>query len=44
MWVFGKDYNDIDLYIKISVSNRALCISFHEAEYPLNFPFKTQEK
>lgn len=44
MWVFGKDYNDIDLYIKISVSNRALCISFHEAEYPLNFPFRTQEK
>ncbi len=44
MWVFGKDYNDIDLYIKISVSNRALCISFHEAEYPLNFPFKPQEK
>ena len=42
MWVFGKDYNDTDIYIKISVSNRALCISFHEAEYPLNFPFKTQ--
>ena len=42
MWVFGKDYNDTDIYIKISVSNRALCISFHEAEYPLKFPFKTQ--
>lgn len=40
MWVFGKDYNGVDLYIKISVSKRALCISFHKAAYKLPLPFK----
>lgn len=42
MWVFGKDYNNVDLYIKISVSDRALCISFHKAAYQLPFPFKSR--
>lgn len=40
MWVFGKDYHGVDIYIKISVSDRALCISFHKAERPMPFPFK----
>ena len=41
MWVFGKDYNGTELYIKITIlRNNALCISFHEAEHPINYPFK----
>lgn len=43
MWVFGKDYNGTELYIKISMgdpNDKTICISFHEAEHPLNYPFK----
>lgn len=43
MWVFGKTYKKKELYIKISmgVSNaRVICISFHEAEFPLKYPFR----
>ena len=46
LWVFGKDYYGVELYIKITLLNggTALCISFHEAEHPLNYPFKTKEE
>lgn len=41
MWVFGKTYNGVEIYIKISIiKKKALCISFHEAERPIKYPFK----
>lgn len=43
MWVFGRDFNEKELYIKISLGapgTNTICISFHEAEHPLNYPFK----
>jgi hypothetical protein len=43
MWVFGKEVNDREVYIKISMgieNNRAVCISFHIAEYPMKYPYK----
>ena len=43
MWVFGKDYDGTELYIKISMGrpgSNTICISFHEAEHPLNYPYK----
>lgn len=43
MWVFGNDYDGTELYIKISLGypgTRTICISFHEAQHPLNYPFK----
>lgn len=43
MWVFGKDYDGAELYIKISLGisgSNTICISFHEAEHPLKYPFK----
>ncbi|MCC8117574.1 MAG: toxin [Bacteroidales bacterium] len=43
MWVFGKTYKNTNLYIKISLgrpNSKTICISFHEAEFPLTFPFK----
>ena len=43
MWVFGKDHNYIEIYIKISVAERSLCISFHEAERPMQYPFRKEE-
>lgn len=45
LWVFGKDHEGTELYIKITViPHRALCISFHEAEHPMKYPFKTKKK
>lgn len=46
MWVFGKDYDDTELYIKISMgaeNDRTICISFHASEYKLEYPFKKDD-
>ena len=43
MWVFGKEIKKQEVYIKISMgfaSQSVICISFHIAEYKMNFPFK----
>ena len=43
MWVFGKDVKDIEVYIKITMggfNGRSICISFHRAEHPMNYPLK----
>lgn len=45
MWVFGKQVKGIEVYIKVSMgikNNSAVCISFHPADYPLNYPFKSK--
>ena len=44
MWVFGKDVKGHEVYIKISMglaNSQTICISFHIAEYPLSYPFKS---
>lgn len=43
MWVFGKDVNGVEVYIKITMggfNGRAICISFHRAEHPMTYPLK----
>lgn len=43
MWVFGKDVKKQEVYIKISLghpNSSTICISFHKAERPINYPFK----
>ena len=42
MWIFGKDVKEQEVYIKITLDRgtSALCISFHIAEHPMNYPFK----
>ena len=43
MWVFGKDVKEREVYIKIMISDfggQTICISFHLAERPMNYPFK----
>ena len=46
LWVFGKDYRGTELYIKITIidNGRCLCVSFHEAEHPIIYPFKQKEE
>ena len=43
MWVFGKDVKGHEVYIKITLgypNSSTICISFHIAEHPVNYPFK----
>lgn len=45
MWIFGKQVKKKEVYIKISMgleNNKTVCISFHIAEHPMNYPFKKQ--
>ena len=47
MWVFGKMVKKQEVYIKISMglaNSQTICISFHPAEYPMNYPFKNKSK
>lgn len=47
MWVFGKDVKGREIYIKIMLGcagSQTICISFHIAEHPLSYPFKTVEE
>ena len=47
MWVFGKDVKGREVYIKIMIGGvgcQTICISFHIAEHPLVYPFKTEEE
>lgn len=44
MWVFGKDVNGTEVYIKISMgppNSHTICISFHTAVRPMSYPLKT---
>jgi len=43
MWIFGKVIKGQQVYIKLTISKMtggAVCISFHKAEYPMEFPLK----
>jgi len=43
LWVFGKYVKGQDIYIKITLgieNSNVICISFHIAEHPLNYPYK----
>jgi hypothetical protein len=44
MWVFGKDVKGREVYIKITLgyeNGQTICISFHVAEHPMEYPFKS---
>ena len=43
MWIFGKYIKELEIYIKISMgrpNNSVLCVSFHQAEHPMSYPYK----
>lgn len=43
MWVFGTKVKGIEVYIKISLGSfgtQVICISFHDAEHAMSYPFK----
>jgi hypothetical protein len=45
-WVFGKELNGTEIYIKLKLvtfkngNEKAVCISFHPSEFPMNYPFR----
>jgi hypothetical protein len=44
VWVFGTEYGGLEIFIRLRLVEKgkdvyAICISFHEAEQPLNFPY-----
>lgn len=46
VWIFGKQIGGNLVYIKLKIdvvagNKVAKCLSFHCAEYPLHFPFRT---
>ena len=47
VWVFGKVIKGKEVYIKIFINARLngpnVCISFHIAEHPLNYPLRNLE-
>ena len=45
LWIFGKTIKKQEIYIKLTISKvtgGAICISFHKAEHPMNYPFKEE--
>jgi hypothetical protein len=44
-WIFGVREQGVEIYIKIKIvetshtGEQAVCVSFHEAERPLEYPF-----
>ena len=43
LWVFGCIINRKEVYIKITMGrfgSETICISFHLAEHPMDYPFK----
>lgn len=41
LWEFGYFFNDYELYIKLSLREKnVICISVHEKERPINYPYK----
>ena len=47
MWVFGLRVRGSEVYMKIQViadpPERCVCISFHESERPMHYPFRETE-
>ncbi|HEY5533388.1 MAG TPA: hypothetical protein VIL99_00400 [Ignavibacteria bacterium] len=42
-WEFGVTIKNMEIYIKINIgqmNKRVICISFHEAEFKINYPLK----
>ena len=39
VYVFAKMVKEMMIYIKLKLDREAKCLSFHECEYPVDFPF-----
>ncbi|MGB9781867.1 MAG: hypothetical protein ACPLSY_04040 [Moorellaceae bacterium] len=39
VWIFGTVYGSEEIYIKLKIREKVICLSFHEADYDLNYPY-----
>ncbi len=41
VWIFGQMYNSYEVYIKLKIrpNSRVICLSFHEKEFDLRYPY-----
>ncbi|OIQ59925.1 hypothetical protein [Neomoorella thermoacetica] len=39
VWIFGAVYGTEEIYIKLKIREKVICLSFHEADYELNYPY-----
>jgi len=49
IWVFGKQIGEGEIYIKLKIAQVgkekiAKCLSFHEANFPLCYPYQVEER
>ncbi len=49
IWVFGKQVGTEEIYIKLKIAQVgqekiAKCLSFHAANFPLCYPFRSEER
>ena len=49
IWVFGKHIGGGEIYIKLKIAQVgkemvAKCLSFHEANFPLCYPYRVEER
>lgn len=45
VWTFGKHIENVDIYIKVHLVStkqyaKCVCISFHKADYYMQYPYK----
>ncbi|MFQ5540131.1 MAG: toxin, partial [Candidatus Binatia bacterium] len=43
-WVFGKKEEGREIYIRLKVTHAPICLSFHPAEQPLEYPHKGRKE
>lgn len=39
VWIFGQMYDGVEVYIKLKLREKVVCLSFHEKEYNLKYPY-----
>jgi len=41
IWKFGIEYDGEELYVKLTIDENLVCISFHTAKFNIDYPFRT---
>jgi hypothetical protein len=49
VWIFGKQIAGKEIYVKLKIAQVgkfmiAKCLSFHEADFPLCYPYRAEER
>jgi len=39
VWIFGQMFSTKEVYIKLKIRGKVVCLSFHEKGYDLKYPF-----